>query len=116
MSDGPCFLYAIATVHDGSLVAPVKIGISSQPQSRIRELQTGSAHRLAFALLIMLDDRAVARKVEQGCLQRLGEHALTGEWVNLPPLDVVGELLGLVIRAHGFVVAHPPIPDGEVLQ
>lgn len=107
MSEKPCFLYAIATLRDGQLCAPVKIGISSQPKLRLNQIQTGSPFQLGFAMLLMLDDRSMAREAEQAALAYFCDRSLSGEWVDVPPLEVIGELMGQLIVNMGFKISLP---------
>lgn len=78
----------------GSTRWHVKIGHSQDPQSRVRELQTGSASHLWVAHTWAADrDGAIA--LERALHKAFAWRAMSGEWFNLtaPPAIAVGDLI-----------------------
>lgn len=87
----PCSLYVIATVIDGQMVAPVKVGIAKNAKKRLSDFQTASAHELALAYEMHFPTRRFCEEIERathelskvvGCHRR-------GEWINLDPSDAM---------------------------
>lgn len=106
-SQSPCFIYAVATVIRGCPSAPVKIGVSSAPAVRLRELQTGSPHKLTIVFCAMLDSRDRAVRMERHAHEDAAPWAMAGEWFDIEPGYAVGLLAaGLVTEhGHGLVIA-----------
>jgi hypothetical protein len=71
-------------------LGPVKIGISDNPENRLKSLQTGFPEKLEIKYLEVLDERKKARKFE-GLLHKDISHLRShGEWFNL---DVAAAIL-----------------------
>jgi hypothetical protein len=81
-----------------------KIGISVDPERRIRNLQIGSPIRLE---VISLRPLRAARLVEMGLHESLAEHRAWGEWFDLPD-DVLERLLAAVEAETPAVQAPEP--------
>jgi hypothetical protein len=104
MGESRCFLYAICHQIDGEFVGPVKIGISASPPARLRELQTGSPHKLAVVFCALLDSRARASRMERMLHEDAAEWAMSGEWFNICPDTALGMLATAIIFEHGHQV------------
>lgn len=81
------FLYVIAAKKEG----PVKLGLSQDPQRRVRQLQTGSAELLTIHHTEEVSDARV--KIAEGALHRmLGHKRLKGEWFNMSVEEAIAEV------------------------
>lgn len=78
-------IYVIGGTDHGS---PVKIGISSDAASRLRQLQTGNPHRLSILHLSSVQGD-IAEKVEAACHKLLMEMRMEGEWFGVDVEKVV---------------------------
>lgn len=78
----------VYVISDGS---HVKIGIASDPQSRLVNLQVGN--RLKLSLLHYKDCKCKrdATLLEQRLHQLYKKSHVTGEWFNVPPDEVIQE-------------------------
>lgn len=82
------FLYVIAA----SEIGPVKLGLSIQPEKRVRQLQTGSALPLKIFHTEEIDDALV--KAAESALHRLLSHRrLKGEWFDLTVEQAISEVI-----------------------
>jgi predicted GIY-YIG superfamily endonuclease len=70
----------------------IKIGISDNVRRRVRELQTGSPHKLVVVRTLNCPDRDTAERLEKLSHRRYAKYRLEGEWFNLPPQKVVNDL------------------------
>lgn len=73
------FLYVIG---NGSLEAPVKIGVAANVERRLRQLQAGNPTRLRVLFSVELSP-TVVRKAEGACHRLLRDSRLIGEWFAL---------------------------------
>lgn len=83
---GACSIYLVAHSADGSPVAPIKVGISRLPLSRLKQLQTSSAYELKLVEYWECsggDDDA--RYFERMFHETQAEHRLHGEWFSIAP-------------------------------
>ncbi len=60
-----------------------KIGISNNPEKRIKQLQTGSSRQLVIRHTIKFDNRDAATKVESSLHRKYSKYRLTGEWFEI---------------------------------
>lgn len=86
----PHFLYVIGTRRNGKLTAPVKVGITSRCDSRLKSIQTGSAHPLEFGWVFTLPTKAIARSLEGSFHRACRPSRLSGEWFDMPPEKAIG--------------------------
>ena len=90
----PCYVYLICTdLGNDDLEGPCKIGITDAPDSRLKQVQTGSPKRLVIAFDFRVWDRKFARRIEASFHAGFGDYRLNGEWFDLHPIDA---LRGLV--------------------
>jgi hypothetical protein len=81
------FVYVIAYVKGDELCGPVKIGITRSPGSRLATVQTGNPHKMAYAALLMLPNRALAERVESEAhaVVSYTRGRMSGEWFEAEP-------------------------------
>lgn len=78
------FVYVICVqTKTGILSAPVKIGISVQPEERLRDLQVASAFPLAVVKKWKAGE--TARTVERALHRHFSKYRLSGEWFDVAP-------------------------------
>lgn len=94
-------VYFVRNTHDGS----IKIGYSANPEARLRQLQTSSAHRLE--LIGSIPGEMDAESLLHGLLPM---HRLEGEWFR-PDAQVVG-LINLLLAVSASA---PPAPAASGL-
>lgn len=75
MKRRPCYVYAIIS---GS--RHVKVGISVDPEARLRELQGGNQHRLYMLATWRFKSAQEAYAAEQSIHRRMRRHRTIGEW------------------------------------
>lgn len=82
------FLYIIASDANG----PVKLGLSTNPEKRVRQLQTGNVAPLQiYHTEEVADDRV---KIAEKALHRLlGHKRIKGEWFNLTVEEALSEVI-----------------------
>ena len=77
-------------IEDGA--GHVKVGRSTDPERRLRALQTGNAAGLRLAHVGWFADDAEARACESALHVRLGDRGVGGEWFKAAGLDYGGLL------------------------
>lgn len=87
------YLYAIQDQSTGY----IKLGYSSNPQSRLRELQTGNSGALQLIHTAMVRPDRV-KKLERQLHFELGHHRVRGEWFDLTESRAVGMIDYCIIR------------------
>lgn len=92
------FIYFIQS---GGERGPVKIGITGDPQLRLKRLQTGSAEPLKLLGTVKGDEA-----MERAYHTRLAAHCVRGEWFRTDP-----EVLACIPRP--FVTTGTPEGDRE---
>lgn len=75
------YVYFISDV-----VGHIKIGVSEDPKTRIKQLQTGTIHPLRIVHLIRTKTMKDAYKVEALLHKKLKENCVEGEWFEEKPV------------------------------
>lgn len=70
-----------------------KIGISSDPQSRLIELQVGNPHEIKIYSTIKVKDMRTAQTVESMLHSRYASYRGIGEWFSIPVNIVFEEIV-----------------------
>lgn len=114
------YVYIIAHCERGLLKAPVKIGRSNNPESRMATLQTGTPYDLDIVAKFAMPDSRFANAIEGAFHTVMKEHCIRGEWYDLTPNDALSamcenlsyaltrhlgddpELFELAVRASGL--------------
>ncbi len=90
------YVYCIATryrkPHRDGFGAPIKIGVSAQPNGRLCQLQTGSPNELGVAAMLGVYGREAALVIERTAHERFAKERMAGEWFDVPP-DVALEFI-----------------------
>lgn len=84
-NDDLTYVYVIATSRRGRAAGPVKIGISSNPQSRLNSLQSGNPERLVMFCHMAIFGRDAAKSLERMFHTIQQDRRLDGEWFDLTP-------------------------------
>jgi hypothetical protein len=80
------FVYLITAVRDGEPAGPCKVGISGNPDKRLRSLNTASAVPLEIYEIWPFDSHPrLARVIEQFFHAAHAEFRLNGEWFDMEP-------------------------------
>jgi hypothetical protein len=88
------FIYVICEGLDAEVS---KIGISKNPDRRVRQLQTGHPLPLVVAHREEVDDKKV-KGLERLIHRQLTHLRLKGEWFSLSPADAILEVKHALIR------------------
>jgi hypothetical protein len=115
-----CFVYVIAHRHGDAgedVTGPCKIGISSNPATRLKLFQTGYPAHLVLCVAYRFPDKQIARHVEKSFLGYFKnihpEWCLKGEWVDRHPIWLC-QLLAGCLR---WVLNHElKLPQQEMQQ
>lgn len=81
---GLTFVYMVVTETPVGVRPHVKVGISSNPKSRLASLQTGSPYEITIAMLWAFNSRNDAASLEREFHIRNSSARLSGEWFDLP--------------------------------
>lgn len=89
-----CYVYVIAQEckNPREDLIYVKIGISSNPWARVKQLQTGFPVKLVLYKHIKFVSRWQALQIEQWFHKTYADCAGEGEWVRICPADAIREL------------------------
>lgn len=90
--------YIYVIVGDG---VSIKVGISTRPKRRLRELQIGSSIKLRLFAAINVPDQKLAEVIERRVHRRLRARHLSGEWYFMPPEQAVQIIANLVAQRTG---------------
>jgi hypothetical protein len=93
------YVYIICTVIDGSYCAPVKVGMSENPEGRISTLQTGNPNQLHLYQTFSLPNRDIAEAIESAFHQVCSNRRMVGEWFSISPTQTAA-LMECNIRSH----------------
>lgn len=97
MSDKPCLVYVMAKSGPDGMTSPVKIGISSNPDSRLATIQTSCPFKIALAYVFECPNRDVAEHIERCFHETQRAERLSGEWFNYHPITAI-HLLCIAFR------------------
>jgi hypothetical protein len=100
------YVYVIAKVEDEKLTGPVKVGITSEPNSRLASIQTACPFRIRIAYVFEAPNREIARHIERGFHETQVKAHLHGEWFDYHPVQAI-QLLCLMYRAAMHVNIGP---------
>lgn len=90
-----CHVYIIAQLNSAyEIVGPVKVGVSSNPVSRLQSLQTGSPSRLVIVARYTFWKRSHALAVEKCFHDTCAVYRLEGEWFDIEPAGAVSLMEG----------------------
>ena len=80
-------VYIVAHEESGGATGPVKVGVATEPQHRLRALQTGSPKPLVLYKTFLMPERDMAYGMEWLFHDVFTSLNLYGEWFNFPPWD-----------------------------
>lgn len=110
MTEPDIYVYLIATKPGEHCEAPVKIGVSANPEARLANLQTACPYELTLMAKLSFPSRELAQSFE-GCFHRMERsHRLRGEWFDIPPHKALG-LLKIYARWAIDLLTHLPPDD-----
>ncbi|KFC62759.1 T5orf172 domain protein [Devosia sp. LC5] len=95
---GQCFVYLICSQIDGNLKGPCKIGISDKPHKRLKQVQTGSPHKLTLAFTFRVWERSWASFSEASFHASHREKRMHGEWFDMDARDALHGLIEVFAR------------------
>ncbi len=87
------FLYVIAASENG----PVKLGMSGNPERRLKQLQTGHAERLNLYHAEPVPEEK-ARIYERLLHKNIGHNRTHGEWFNITTSQAINYILFTLIE------------------
>lgn len=103
------FVYIIGIRKGGRPVAPIKVGISSDPARRLADLQTACPYPLISVATFFCPTRDAARTVEAAFHQSQARNNTSGEWFDVHPMKA----LQLVCISMRFAIQYN-IEDPEL--
>ena len=92
------FVYMIAVCGDGTLRAPVKVGISDQPAKRFVSLKQSCPYRLEVVAVFCLPSRSCAAQIEKQFHATAAAQRRKGEWFDMPLGQAVASLHAIVLK------------------
>ena len=81
----PFYFYLVGSSENG----PTKIGMSSNLNLRLLQLQTGNPEKLEFLYTQECGDCFLAETIESAVLNRFRNRALCGEWVSASKQEIL---------------------------
>jgi hypothetical protein len=78
-------IYIIQIILSGGRCGRIKIGISQDPEQRLRDLQTSSPDKLGLFGFSQVGSYAMARTLEFAVHTALAPFRLVGEWFSVSP-------------------------------
>ncbi len=87
MREGPtCHVYLVGfRSPDGRLSGPVKVGITTDVEKRLKSIQTGSPRRLFLGAYLSTPNREIALAMESCFHEIFDAHRMSGEWFDMEP-------------------------------
>ena len=96
-STDECFVYVIARLDECEKVrAPVKVGITTNPNERLGAIRTSSPHKVDFAWKFKFRSVSLAEKIEARFHRENSAHRLNGEWFDIDPLEAIRGVCAVV--------------------
>lgn len=89
MSEIRHHVYIIAHSSEIGPVAPIKVGISSNPSLRLAQFQTASPRKLEGVMTFKLRQREVALDIESTFHRLHDAFRLEGEWFDIDPVTAI---------------------------
>ena len=83
------FIYLIGSYDRFGKCKGLKIGVSDDPERRVRQLQTGSHDRLELVAHWMASSGSRAYSVEAEAHHKFRNHRMIGEWFYAKKLDKI---------------------------
>lgn len=87
------YVYVIATLDAGKMVAPVKVGVTRNVVARCATIQTSSAKPLTVFHALGMPSRNAAFGLERSFHVNQDAHRLHGEWFAIAPLRALRLLM-----------------------
>jgi hypothetical protein len=85
-----CYIYVISVENPkGELSSPSKVGISDNPEKRLKALQTGHFAKLGIACYFAVPEKRIARDLEDAFHKVNSDRRLAGEWFDMPAIEAV---------------------------
>ena len=98
--DKPCHLYVMTFSIDGSVLA--KVGVSANPRSRVKSVQTGCPFRIMGIYSSVMRSREVAEAAEHHAHDLLSRNNTNGEWFRFAACGVEALFAGVEKAASKF--------------
>lgn len=99
----PCYVYLICSEIGGKLEGPCKVGISDKPDKRLKQVQTGSPHKLVVAFAFRVWNRKFAQIVEASFHAGHADHRMNGEWFDMSAKDALRGLVDVFKMGLDYV-------------
>ena len=87
------FLYIIEQLDEFEEISSYKIGVSKNPQSRLRGLQTSNPNELKLIFAYETPDKGIAHFLERTCHEQFSPYRKKGEWFEVPNYFMKGFLV-----------------------
>ncbi len=96
MNDNYTYVYFITTENKGN--TPIKIGVSINPELRIKELQTGNPFKLKILKIIPCLTKSAAYALESALheLTKSTNKRMIGEWFKI--YEPINPLVGMCLK------------------
>lgn len=107
------YVYVLCRVDGNTRTGPVKVGMASDPDKRLRNLQTASPFKIEQVFCFGCPNKDIARELERSFHEVQSEHRLHGEWFDLEPIVAV-HLVCLAYRAMLETTAPPDVHDAAL--
>jgi predicted GIY-YIG superfamily endonuclease len=97
---GQCYIYVIG-IENGHQ----KIGISANPNKRLKTLQTSNANKLILNYTIQVESREKALIIESLIHKQLKYNRLSGEWFDITKETAIGTVDYAIIMYDSLPVS-----------
>lgn len=102
------YIYIVAHANGETGEKPVKVGITSNLDGRIRALQTGSYKKLTYALTLATPCREISAYMESAFHSLQAHRRLEGEWFDVDVIEAM-QLLCLYFEVAIRMQVEDPI-------
>lgn len=92
-------MYLAAAIKDGKFSAPIKIGISKNPEKRIEDISKNMPYDISLVHVFTFKNKREAEFFEHGFHKKYKTQSLKGEWYDLIPSGALHWLIG---HFHGY--------------
>lgn len=105
----PCFLYLFTHYEvDDVPCAPVKIGITTSIEARLKTISTASSKKVGLFFSFGFPAKQYAQMVERALHRQLGGLRLNGEWFEIEPFMAMLEATIMVADFYRQNLGHRP--------
>lgn len=106
--DDTCYIYLVAHKTPSGIAGPVKVGITTNLDARIAQIQTGNPRPVVVAVYFAAPNRDIASVFERAFHVVKSDHRMTGEWFDMEPIEALYALVANIKSGLSHFLGNEP--------